>query len=93
VISTREADTEAVSRSPRYHKHEEREGVMKAIDRVILIALTLGIWALVFQPRDMAAHPDDLHSCRVSGEAYGELTDGEVLVHDWNDVSVKCHHH
>ncbi len=66
---------------------------MKAIDRVILIALTLGIWALVFQPRDMAAHPDDLHSCRVSGEAYGELTDGEVLVHDWNDVSVKCHHH
>ena len=66
---------------------------MRAIDRVILIALTLGVWALVFLPRDMVAHPDDRHLCLISGEAYGEFTNGEVLVYDFSGVSVKCHHH
>ena len=65
---------------------------MRSIDRVILIVLALGIWALVLKPTVLAAHHGGAdHSCDASGDGYGEADGGEVYVHTLN-ISVECSH-
>ena len=45
---------------------------MKALDRIILIALVVGVWALVLTPGTPAAHHEGAgHKCSVSGDAIG----------------------
>ena len=58
---------------------------MRTFDRVVLVVLALGIWALVLKPTDLTAHGewhshtgdyaevdhDHYSSCRISGSASG----------------------
>jgi len=45
------------------------EAEMRSIDRVILIVLALGIWALVLKPTALVAHHSNgFHGCTGSGE-------------------------
>ena len=67
---------------------------MRTFDRIILVVLALGVWALVLLPQEIGAHHqyDDGHSCDVSGTAYGEVEGGEVYV-DGSGLSVDCTHY
>jgi hypothetical protein len=60
---------------------------MRNVDRMILIVLVLGVWALVLKPADPTAHEDDRHSC--SGTGYGELDGREVYVYQ---LDISCRH-
>ena len=65
---------------------------MKRLDRVIMIVLLIGVWALVLKPTTITAHDDNTHSCDVSG--YGEIEEvtegGDVYM---GSVSVDCSHY
>ncbi len=71
---------------------------MRTFDRIILVVLALGVWALVLMPQVTGAHHylDDGHSCDISGKAYGYIDDlsegGRVVVKKWSRVSVDCGH-
>ncbi len=67
---------------------------MRALDRIVLVMLALGVWALVLMPQVTGAHHqyDDGHSCDVSGTAYGEVDGDEVYV-DGSGLSVDCTHY
>ena len=67
---------------------------MLIFDRIVLVVLALGVWALVLTPQEIGAHhqEDDGHNCDVSGEAYGEVDGGEVYV-EGSGLSVDCTHY
>ena len=68
---------------------------MRTFDRIILIMLALGVWALVLAPQEIGAHHqyDDGHSCDVSGFAFGDTDGTSVDVYLWSGVSVDCTHY
>ena len=78
---------------------------MRNFDRIVLVVLALGIWALVLKPTELTAHGDwhthdgdyaeESHdhslSCRISGTAVGYASgSGSVDVDDWGNVTVSC---
>ena len=66
---------------------------MKVIDRIILIALVAGVWALVLKPGTPSAHHSGAyHDCSLSGVAFGDADIAGVRVYRWDDVSVDCSH-
>ena len=71
---------------------------MLIFDRIVMVALALGIWVLVLAPRETGAHHylDDGHSCDISGKAYGYIDDlsegGRVIVKKWSRVAIDCGH-
>ncbi len=72
---------------------------MRALDRIVLVVLALGVWALVLSPQETGArryYDDRRHSCGISGEAYGYIDDlskgGRVVVKKWFRVNVRCTH-
>lgn len=52
------------------------------IDRLLLIALVLGVWALVLEPTAPSAHSGQ--QCDVSGTGWGEMDGNEVYVYKLN---------
>ncbi len=66
---------------------------MNWFDRVLLLVLVLGVWALVFNPSSPTAHDDNDHSCSFSWNGgHGELEGGrEVYVYSGSG-SVRCSH-
>ena len=72
---------------------------MRTFDRIVLVVLAVGVWALVLAPQETGAHHqyDDGHSCDVSGSAYGQIQDleegGMVYVYDVGFISVDCTHY
>ena len=61
---------------------------MKLIDRLCIIALVLGVWALVLKPESPTAHSGQI--CTItSGEGFGEVNGREVYVYDITG-SVMC---
>ena len=65
---------------------------MKFFDRLILVVLAAGVWALVLQPSDTVAHYNNYHSCSGSGTGYGEFDGGEVYVYSL-DLNIECEHY
>ena len=67
---------------------------MKAIDRIILVALVAGIWGLVLKPgTPVAHHGGAVHSCSLSGKAKGStISKIYVVVDDFSGVKVSCTH-
>ena len=49
---------------------------MKNFDRVVLLLLCIGIWALVFKPSSPTAHSG--RYCDISGTGIGEVDDTDV---------------
>ena len=77
---------------------------MRTFDRVVLVVLALGIWALVLKPTELTAHGAE-HShdghyaweghrhtyCTISGTAGGvAYSRGSVDVRNWRNVEVNC---
>ena len=67
---------------------------MKAIDRIILVALVAGVWALVLKPGTPVAHHEGAgHKCSLSGDAIGALVgEKEVKIFDFRGVNLFCDH-
>ncbi len=66
---------------------------MKTFDRVVLVVLALGIWALVLKPSDITAHGEwHTHSadCTISGSAEGSIRGRTVDVDSWYYTTVEC---
>tara|TARA_R100000353_G_C6342663_1_gene150850 strand:- start:131 stop:370 length:240 start_codon:yes stop_codon:yes gene_type:complete len=76
---------------------------MKTFDRVVLVVLALGIWALVLKPSDITAHgewhshyqyADESHThsadCTISGSAEGSISGSTVDVDSWYYTTVEC---
>ena len=69
---------------------------MLNFDRIVLVVLALGVWALVLAPREIVAHhKSDIisHSCDIDGSAYGAVEGGKADIRDWSKVSVQCTHY
>jgi hypothetical protein len=69
---------------------------MLIFDRIVIVVLALGVWALVLTPREIIAHhKDDIvaHSCGIDGSAYGVVEDGKADIRDWRKVAVECTHY
>ncbi len=66
---------------------------MLKFDRIVLVVLALGVWALVLAPREIGAHDDDSHDCSISGFAFGDVADGIADVYLWEGVTVDCSHY
>ena len=62
---------------------------MAKFNRVILIALTLGIWVLV----GIVAIEDDDHSCDVSGSLFVAFEGRSEFYADVSDIEVDCYHY
>ncbi len=67
---------------------------MLIFDRIVLVVLALGVWALVLAPQEIGAHHKDAgHSCDVGGSAHGQLESyGNVEIDDVADLYVDCTH-
>ena len=66
---------------------------MKVIDRIILVTLVAGVWALVLKPGTPGAHHSNAnHDCDIGGLALGSVFDTGVQVINWGGVSVECSH-
>ena len=66
---------------------------MMKFDRIVLVILAVGVWALVLSPQGTHSHPNDGHLCNVSGYAIGELVSKTgVLVEELRNVIVECSH-
>ncbi len=72
---------------------------MLKFDRIVLVMLAVGVWALVLAPREIGASlhltPGQLakHSCYLSGSAFGYTIGSAVVVVDqWTTASVSCDH-
>lgn len=50
------------------------------IDRILMIVLVVGVWALVLKPNQPSAHSGQV--CAVTGTGYGELDGHEVYVYE-----------
>ena len=69
---------------------------MLNFDRIVLVMLALGVWALVLAPQELDAHhKDDIvsHSCGIDGSAYGVVEDGKADIREWGKVIVECTHY
>ncbi len=69
---------------------------MRTFDRITLILLVLGVWALVLSPQSIEAHHEDdiiNHSCGIDGSAYGVVEDGKADIRDWSQINVECTHY
>ncbi len=69
---------------------------MLKFDRIVIVVLALGVWALVLTPRDIVAHhKDDIvsHSCDIDGSAYGAVEGSKADIRDWSKVNVECTHY
>lgn len=64
---------------------------MKWFDRLVVIGLAMGIWALVLNPLPLTAHPNDIQKCSGSGTGHGERDGGEVFVYSL-DLDIQCKH-
>ncbi len=66
---------------------------MHIFDRVILVMLALGVWALVLSPRSIEAHhARTAHDCDISGTVDGQTDlDGKFSI-DASEFSVQCDH-
>ena len=64
---------------------------MRKVDRMLLCALVIGVWALVLKPEATTAHDDNDHSCSGRGTGYGELDGRDVYVHRLSLV-ITCEH-
>tara|TARA_B100002003_G_scaffold182157_1_gene170384 strand:+ start:114 stop:308 length:195 start_codon:yes stop_codon:yes gene_type:complete len=64
---------------------------MAKIDRIILIVIVLGLWALLLKPSISTAHDDNDHDCSLRG--YGEIENprrgGDVYM---GNVTEDCSH-
>ncbi len=69
---------------------------MRTFDRIILIMMVLGIWALVLAPQETGAHyEDEAHWCTISGRASGAIEDlsaGGAVSIDVRHLAVNCLH-
>jgi hypothetical protein len=72
---------------------------MLKFDRIVLVVLAMGVWALVLAPREIGARshltPGQLakHSCYLSGgTAHGYTIGSVVVVDEWHLVGVGCDH-
>jgi hypothetical protein len=66
---------------------------MLKFDRIVLVVLALGVWALVLKPQELGAHHEDAdHDCSISGFAFGDVADGIADVYLWEGVTVDCAH-
>ena len=70
---------------------------MLTFDRIVLVVLAAGVWALVLAPQELGAHHQDaVHSCDISGDAYGLIevvaVGGEVFI-NMSGLSVECTHY
>ncbi len=66
---------------------------MKAIDRIILIALVAGVWALVLKPGTPVAHHEGAkHDCSLDGAAYGYVSGSQVVIPTLGSLIVSCKH-
>ena len=65
---------------------------MWTFDRIILIALALGIWTFVLKPNDISARGEGhSHNCKITGKAYGDkIGSTTVEIREWKDVIVRC---
>ncbi len=66
---------------------------MRTFDRIILIMLVLGVWALVLSPQSIEAHhATAAHDCDISGTVDGQIDlDGKFSI-DASAFSVRCDH-
>lgn len=65
---------------------------MRNLDRVLVVVLAVGVWALVLKPTSTTAHLENYHQCQISGTAEGSLHRGLIVVDGWLGVSVDCFH-
>ncbi len=66
---------------------------MLKFDRIVMVVLALGVWALVLTPREIVALDPISHSCDIAGSAYGEVDGNKADIRDWRKVSVECTHY
>jgi hypothetical protein len=69
---------------------------MLKFDRIVIVVLALGVWALVLTPREIVAHHKDdykSHSCDIAGSAYGDVEGSKADIRDWSKVTVQCTHY
>jgi hypothetical protein len=69
---------------------------MLTFDRIVLVVLAVGVWALVLAPQEIGAHhKDDIvsHSCDIDGSAYGVVEGSKADIRDWSKVNVECTHY
>ena len=82
-----------------------REIDMWKFDRIVMVALALGIWALVLSPKDIGAlalneaQTTDGHTCTLSGGAHVEFPGASIqsiavfkVKVDTSGLSVYCSH-
>ena len=66
---------------------------MRNLDRILVLVLAVGVWALVLRPASITAHSNNYHTCYISGSAEGYNYSGRfVEVDDWGGVTVECDH-
>ena len=67
---------------------------MRTFDRIILVMLALGVWALVLTPQELGAHHqyDDGHQCSADGTGWGQLDGTDVWIYTL-DIAVDCTHY
>ena len=63
---------------------------MYIIDRLVVVALLIGVWALVLKPRHTNAHQGSSVSCHLVGVAYGAVSGTYVEVFEFGGVNVDC---
>ena len=64
---------------------------MYIIDRLVVVALLIGVWALVLKPSDTNAHHSGSSvSCHLVGVAYGAVSGTDVEVFEFGGVNVDC---
>ena len=69
---------------------------MLIFDRIVIVVLALGVWALVLTPREIIAqNTADIvnHSCDIDGSAYGDVEGSKADIRDWSKVTVQCTHY
>ena len=60
---------------------------MRYVDRILVVVLIVGVWALVLKPSAPSAHDDNGHNCDISGYLSGQLDDTDVTVDgDYGEV-------
>ncbi len=66
---------------------------MLNFDRIVMVVLALGVWALVLTPREIVALDPINHACDIDGSAYGPVEGGKADIRDWSNVTVQCTHY
>ena len=67
---------------------------MRQIDRIIVIALVVGVWSLVtlivINPNATNAQSNHVHNCTISGLGVGGLSGRNTYISNWEQVEVRC---